>query len=451
MSHLRDRMPLLPILLVATVSAVTALAAAQPNPPPARIVVDPNTRVTTAGTESLSVEPHLAVHPGNPQILVVAAMEFAPNSPSGAIVAHVSENGGRTWKRSPLPDGANGADPWLTFDRAGTLYLVQIGGREPSADPLWRSQDNGYTWEPPVALPRGNAGPYDYPKILIDESGSSSRVVILATQTDIPIDRARKVSSVVLLTSKDGLELTRHTLAPNDVTHQNGVPALLSTGQIVIPFHELTHQRSLVKSPRLWTVTTGSDDINFSRPSLVTEQFTADSPFLVAGRGKFRDRVYAGWMGLAGQYHHYVARSTDGGATWSAPVRASDSNESKRLPTHHPMLAVTGAGVLGLSWYDGRDDASGQCFKLYFTASLDGGETFLPNVPVSDAASCPSTPANQKPLAFNSSMTVVRRFKEGGDYHGLVALPDGSFHAMWSDSRDGSYQLWTTRIRLTTP
>jgi hypothetical protein len=217
-------------LLLSTIAAATVLLKSQAGAPFPRIVVDPNTRVTPVGAEALSVEAHVAVHPRNPQILVTAAMEFGPKSPEAAMVVHLSEDGGRTWKRSPLPDSSNGADPWLAFDRSGTLYLVQIGGRDPAADPLWRSRDGGYTWDPPVALPRGSAGPYDYPKLLIDEFGPSSRLVILATQTDLPIDRARKVSSVVVLTSRDGREFARHPLAPNDVTHQNGVPAVLSTG-----------------------------------------------------------------------------------------------------------------------------------------------------------------------------------------------------------------------------
>lgn len=330
----------------------TALAAllleSQAGGPASRIVVEPNTRITTTGAAALSVEAHLAVHP----------------------------------------------------------HLVQ-------------------------------------------ESQGSPRLVIVATQADLPLDPTRRVASVVLLTSPDGREFTRQPFAPNDVTHQNGTPAVLNDGRIVVPFHELTHDGSFLQSSRLWTTTTDDRGI-FMPPSLVTEQFTADSPFLVAdaSRGMFHDRVYAGWVGLAGEFHHYAAYSTDRGATWTKPVRVSDSSEAKRVPTHHPMLAINNAGVVGPSWYDARDDASGKCFKLYFTASVDGGQTFMSNVPVSDVASCPDTAANSRPIAPGSSMTLVRRFKEGGDYHGLVALPDGSFHAVWSDSRDGSYQLWTSRIRL---
>jgi hypothetical protein len=112
------------------------------------------------------------------------------------------------------------------------------------------------------------------------------------------------------------------------------------------------------------------------------------------------------------------------------------------------MMAVNHQGVLGLTWYDARHDPAGKCFRLYFTASLDGGKSFLPNASVSDAPSCPDTPANGLSLSPDGGLTMVRRFKEGGDYHGLVALPDGSFHAIWSDSRSGSYQLWSARIRV---
>jgi hypothetical protein len=423
---------------------VLSQAAVAPHRP--RVEVGPDIPVTNDPAR-LSVEAHLAVHPTNSRHLVAAAIEYGGASKIGAIAVHLSTDGGATWQRRSLPGNSEGVDPWLAFDRSGVLYLVHLDPE--SRGLLWRSPDGGSTWGRSLTLPPGGAGPYDYPKILIDAEGNKSRLVILATQAGLPLDDARKVHSVVLLTSTDGREFTRRVLTPSDVTHQNGVPAVLTTGRVVAPFHELDHGRRPLHSPRLWAKVVDGSGTD-APPSLVTEQYIADSPFLLADTtsAAFRDRVYAGWMGLAGEFHHYVAHSTDGGLRWSKPVRINDSSEAKRLATHHPMLAVNGNGVLGLTWYDARDDAAGKCFRLYFSASLDGGKTFLPNVPVSSAPSCPDTAANHMPVSPLEKMSVRRRFKEGGDYHGFVALPDGSFQALWSDSREGFYQLRTARIRV---
>jgi hypothetical protein len=37
---------------------------------------------------------------------------------------------------------------------------------------------------------------------------------------------------------------------------------------------------------------------------------------------------------------------------------------------------------------------------------------------------------------------------DGGDYLGLAVDADGAFHPLWSDSRGGTFQLYTARIRV---
>ncbi|HEX9615511.1 MAG TPA: hypothetical protein VGA55_08380, partial [Bacteroidota bacterium] len=89
------------------------------------------------------------------------------------------------------------------------------------------------------------------------------------------------------------------------------------------------------------------------------------------------------------------------------------------------------------------------CWQLVASASLDGGMTFLPQVPVADVPSCNDQPGNVV-ATFSGSFDVGKRWPAGGDYFGLRAHPDGSFVALWSDSRSGIFQLWSSRIRVTT-
>src|SRR3712207_8750402 len=58
--------------------------------------------------------------------------------------------------------------------------------------------------------------------------------------------------------------------------------------------------------------------------------------------------------------------------------RSSSSGEVVFRRT--PSVAVNKDGVVGLTWYERRKEAGGECQHLYFTASLDGGKSFLPQV-----------------------------------------------------------------------
>jgi hypothetical protein len=108
-----------------------------------------------------------------------------------------------------------------------------------------------------------------------------------------------------------------------------------------------------------------------------------------------------------------------------------------------PAIAVNNKGVVGIAWYDTRRGTTNTCFDLFFSASLDGGESYLPNVQVSDTQSC-SDPnvAGNTVGGFNAA----RFWPAGGHYFGLAADADGVFHALWADSRTGVYQLWTAPI-----
>jgi hypothetical protein len=72
-----------------------------------------------------------------------------------------------------------------------------------------------------------------------------------------------------------------------------------------------------------------------------------------------------------------------------------------------------------------------QCFAAFVS--------FAQPVRVSEGAPCNDTPRNAG---------VIKRFEYGGDYFGLAADRDGVFHLIWSDSRNGVYQLWSASITV---
>ena len=97
-------------------------------------------------------------------------------------------------------------------------------------------------------------------------------------------------------------------------------------------------------------------------------------------------------------------------------------------------------------------------FNQYFAASLDGGMSFTEPVRVSTVESKPFSSANLLPSATAwggpggelrvGVLSAAGRWLNGGDYIGLTAAADGSFHPVWADARSGSYQVYTARVRV---
>lgn len=83
-----------------------------------------------------------------------------------------------------------------------------------------------------------------------------------------------------------------------------------------------------------------------------------------------------------------LTKSTDGGASWSGPIRLND--DSGTADQFHPTLSVQ-AGRSGdevtVSFYDRRDDAQNCLAHVYYTRSTDGGVSWTANVRVTSAPS----------------------------------------------------------------
>ena len=414
------------------------------------IIVGENIQITSQNDKVPHVEPHLAINPIDADNFVVAAMAFPKAGNGPRIRVYTSFDGGTSWNRQSLEE-VRGDDPWLAFDSTSTTYLVHLPGE------VRRSGDGGRTWLPLTPLPLGTAGPYDYPKIAVDGTGGpfAGRVYVWANQAD-RLPSGTKVWPAALLRSADSARTfswPEHVL-PNNFNNQNGDFVILADGTLVASFHEIELRGEFLQSPRLWAVRSSDGGATFSVPFLVTESFLADSPRLAVDRsgGMFDGRIYLAWTGLTPdreQWNSFLASSDDGGESWSEPVSLGAPRPRAGHVPHSPMIAVNRQGVVGLSWQDPQQDSQEPCFALHFTASLDGGRTFLPGTQVASEASCSNTPANQI-LIEEGGSTVARRWEDGGDYHGLVARPDGSFQAVWADSRTGVFQLWTAPIEVRT-
>ncbi len=410
-------------------------------------------------------EPHLAAHPTNPDNLVAATIMIDASS-TWTCAVFATFDGGKTWTRNnPTSRGISEdcGDPWVAFGPDEQVYFSAMIpedslGRNVEKTTVFRSTDGGRTWSAPTRVPLGEGGwSVDHPSIVVDTTRGpfSGAIYTIASQSFRPKEEETKYHyhPIILSHSTDGgrtfSTLTR--IFPTDLVHQAGIPVVLSDGTVAFTLYDFSpwdHSR-LLDTRRIWVITSSDGGRTTSLPALVAE-ISNDPQFPTLAvdsspTSLFRDRLYTVWTRFESAPRGIsLAYSSDRGRTWSNPIRVNDDTREE-AEQRIPAIAVNNKGVVGVAWYDTRRGTSNTCFDIFFAASLDGGERFLPNVQVSDTPSCldSDVPGNTV-SGFNAAQT----WPAGGHYFGLTADADGVFHALWADSRTGVYQLWTATIKV---
>ncbi len=428
--------------------------------------------------------------------------------------AYLSRDGGYTWRTLTMPGVPYfQGDPQVAYGRTGTAFFLCMG-RDPNlkgTDPndltslvIYRSEDGGTTWQNPVYGPRPQI---DHPQIAVDRSNGST-AGNLYISGNVPIHRgrhsgmARDVHILVYVSKDDGRTWKLTDAAGNENSiglsfNSSPSPLVLSSGELFVPFYmhgpgtrfqsweEYTKFQSEnmpgkdgsfgFMSPAFVRSMDGGQTFS-SLKRMVTRKGEAISvafdSFYALDRssGPFKDRIYAVWMerhyrsgnsdfaDVRGRWRSrlLMSYSSDGGKTWEDP-RPLTSNK----PFGHeffPSIAVNSEGTLGIAWYDTRDSPArdpsegmkGEIVNQYFTASSDGGVSFLPAVKVSSVPTEPLALESRLIFPFFGGLDLVFMNGKGGygDYTAMATTNDGSFHPVWSDGRTGSSQMWTSVIRV---
>lgn len=378
------------------------------------------------------VESQLSANANNPKHLLAVVIQFdPPNGNNPACVSWASFDGGQSWIRRVLPIQCFG-DPWGAILSDGSAVAVALGhvnGHEDNAF-LLRSPDGGRTWpDAPVGL----GAHQDHPMVI-----AKGNDVYVASGGGLRNSANQHRDAVSIVHSQDGGRTfgpATNVIASN-LAYQAEGPVVLSDGTFVVGFHDYHWQigDKWLAKPRSWMLRSSDHGRTFSEPLLISESCNSLGgwPSMAADSD---NRLF--WLCIADKFNGVlVQRSDDRGESWSEPVRV---NHIEKADSFTPSIAVNRDGVLGVSWYEIHDK---NCFDVYFTASLDHGKNFLPEVRVSNAPSCPDTPQN------NGVFDPGKTFGAGGDYSGLAATSDGIFHVVWSDARTGIYQLRTTTVTI---
>jgi hypothetical protein len=103
-----------------------------------------------------------------------------------------------------------------------------------------------------------------------------------------------------------------------------------------------------------------------------------------------------------------VSRSTDGGSTWSDPVRVhADDWVFEACPHAGPAMAVDSTGALHVAWWTGKEGAAG----VRYTRSADGARSFSPPVDLGVAER--SRPAHVQLAVGAGGRTVAAVWDDG--------------------------------------
>jgi hypothetical protein len=299
-------------------------------------------------------------------------------------------------------------DPRAAGPDAGSLYFVaRYFGNDALGLVLRTSRDGGQTWSAAVPV-SGPDHPYSNgPSIAVARDGT-----LYVAFAYLPNNYLGSDVSFYLNRSTDGGRTWSGDAAL--------APPVTKIGAIDGEGHELLLP---------------SDDFQHG-----VSVFTV--PFLAVAPDDSRT-VYAVWndgrwdasftlFGHAGRHGDIAfSRSTDGGTTWSAPVRVNDDPPGNGADQFLPALAVRDDGTIGVTWYDRRDDPAHYLYHLYYSQSTDGGVTWSANDRVSDQASDPlAVPTGEQ----NGLVGLYSALAFGPDY----VLPG------WIDTRAGYAQDFYT-------
>ena len=395
-----------------------------------------NARVNQDASGANQNETSIIVSPADPDVVVGAWNDyFVVNSGQNTVIGYGwSVDGGLTWHSSrvdfaSLPANQSTGDPALTADSLGNVYLgILAYSGTASGILVAKSTDGGASFAEPVRLDDGG----DKEFLTVDLANDNVYVV---WENSASVDQAVYFSKSVDL----GATFTaRQRISSASGTNNAAYPAVGPNGEIYVVWTNFSTRLYFDRSLDEGTTWLEPDivavgDIVAPRNPLEGDFRNPLIPSIAVDTttGPYRGRIYLVWPDQRfGDPDILLTWSDDQGDAWSPFVRVNDDVLGSDADQFFPWVEVDGNGHVQVTFLDRREDPDGLLLAMVLATSTDGGQTFGPNIRVSDGIYGPSN------------------FGFLGDYTGASVSSDNTIHPLWPDGRNGNPDTFTKRVDL---
>jgi hypothetical protein len=407
---------------------------------PATIISSPfgtSFQVNVSGGQNMAGdaanEASMCINPNNPNLIAIAWRQFnSTNSDFRQAGYAFSTNGGTTWTYGgTLQTNVFRSDPVLATDAEGRFYYLSLNDPNAFTCDIWRSTNGGSNWRL-VAPAMGG----DKSWMTIDTTASPGHGTIYeAWQHASPTgtrDFTFSADGGVTWTNPFAIPQApifgTLDVGPNGEVYlfaQDGVRFWINRStnatNHAVPFaFDLTVAVDLGGSLAL-----GSGPPN--PVGLLGQAWVA----VDRSTNQTRGNVYAlcSTVGSTNQCDVMFARSTNRGASWSAPVRINTDPGTNAFHWFG-AIGVAPNGRIDVCWYDTRGSTNINVSQLFYSYSMDGGVTWSPNRAVSPQ--------------FDTSVGYPQQQKIG-DYITVIALNDATCVA-YSATFNGEEDIYFLRM-----
>lgn len=412
----------------------------------------PNVDASEGGTNPVNEDP-IATNPTNALQFITGGNDY--NCPSSLQGFFATSDGGTTFHRNCLGtlSGQSGfGDPGVGYDTAGKVYVTGIDSKDGAATGeivIAKSSDGGVTFpKPHVAVKSLSGGLTDKDWMEIDtNAGSSHKNTIYISITDFNPSGNSQIT-VSHSTNGGGTFKTVKVGSPATIPAVNQFTdlAIGKDGTVYVSFINCpgtgttgdcggTSTKILVSKStdggNTWstpviaaTVTLAPDTCGAYYGCLPnTGERVSNIPVIAIDNssGTNAGTLYLAFYNYTTFMNVEVAKSTDGGTTWSAPVKVVPPSVTH--DQFFPWINVSPTGLVGVTFLDRRDDPANINYEAFLATSKNG--TAFRDKKLSSAVSNPNNDG------FSGAFM--------GDYTGN-AWAGKTLYSSWMDTRSNVSQ-----------
>ena len=292
----------------------------------------------------------------------------------------LSVDGGTTWSTSallPVIDSLHlhASDPSVGTDTAGNFYIATISTNSTNNDGkilVYRSTDEGQTFNAASIAPTIPGSAFDDKEYIACDFSRSSP---FSNALYIAWTRFGTPGGIQLTRSTDGGHTWSSMVQVSDASGsvQGSEPAIGPNGEVYVVWagSGIMFDKSTAGGASFGVDSTISPvGTLHGFPSIAVD---------LSG-GSRNGYIYVTWSDHRnGDDDVFLSRSTDGGVGWSAPARVNNDpvgSLGHHKQQYWPWISVDDQGRVSVIFYDTRNTASNAIFEAYLARSTDGGATF---------------------------------------------------------------------------